>query len=210
MLPIQQDARQGVAVNDRHAVTSLAILRFVGLTFSSTPRYFGPIHNCDFSKYRNQLIHLFTEDGLVYMAFNAVAQMEGDLRVASLRKVTEYTCFLRRLCEGEFVFWPTNSDEEAWVAAERMVAHARHQGVLFSRQANRPHLGVAEFSSSASSSSSSSSNSSLLDETIPSAFVDGQEELWSRTESKETVPVHSLLHSLMSPFLENYWYIHRI
>jgi 1-acyl-sn-glycerol-3-phosphate acyltransferase len=75
--------------------------------------------------YRNQLIHVFTEDAIVFAAVCAVKEKRFDF-------IVNEVIFLRKLFEFEFVFSPLRTKEAERAEAERMIHSALHHGLIYS------------------------------------------------------------------------------
>ena len=151
--------------------------------------------------HRNQLMHLFIEDAIVYAAFHflsAPSPLTPTKKEIPISLLVEEVAFLREILEIEFVLDPLSPGTPSAPLssplppntplylgeAQRMVDHALHQGVLFLDTTPAPLLGGEE------------------------GGAMGEPRVWASAGGDPTAQRgQEFLLSLVLPFLESYWFV---
>eukprot|EP00211_Chloroparvula_japonica_P000283 CAMPEP_0119132420 /NCGR_PEP_ID=MMETSP1310-20130426/11825_1 /TAXON_ID=464262 /ORGANISM="Genus nov. species nov., Strain RCC2339" /LENGTH=1239 /DNA_ID=CAMNT_0007123053 /DNA_START=32 /DNA_END=3751 /DNA_ORIENTATION=+ len=126
---------------------------------------------------RNQMMHLFSEDGLVFAAFSACATAPDRSRLeADYADVLAEVAFLRQLFAKEFALRPASGlDADRERMADDMIGHARFLNILYKTDSHE-EAGVT------------------------------RDTLFTKVGSESTEMLHGFLGSMVMPFLETYWF----
>ena len=152
------------------------------------------------SIHRNQLMHLFIEDAIVYAAFHFLSlpsPTNPNKKEIPMSVLVEEVAFLREVLETEFVLDPISPgvppaplsspfppNISLYIPeAQKIVDHALHQGILFLDVSPSPLLGGGE---------------GVVEE--PRVWASGRGDPVAQRGQE-------FLLSLILPFLESYWFV---